>query len=172
MLAPSSDCRGCSGKESGCMCCFPPALPQASLVFDIMTCWEGCFLYIYPQCISLAWAFPACPWTSLSLQHSQYVLSCSALLVPTGRGAPVITNWRSQVCRSFKAAQNDYLHSDHLSVSSLHPFASLTQDVLRFKVALDTLLSNPVGIWLLISANSLSFNSVKHLNYYWCDSCC
>lgn len=155
MLSHSSDCRG----RRGVYVLFPPALSQAPLISDIMTCWERCFLYIYPQCISLVQAFPACPCTSLSFQHWQYVLSCPALLVPTGQGVPAITDWRSQACRSNKSAQNDYLHSDHLSVKQFTSFASLTQDVLRFKVALDTRSSNPVGVWSLISANSLSFNT-------------
>lgn len=118
MLSPSSDCRG--RREDVCAV-FPLHSPTLHLsLTQWMTCWQGCYLYFYPQCISLVRVFAACPWTSLSFQYWQYVLSCSALLVPTGQGNPAITNWRSQVCRSYKSAQNDYLHSDHLSVSSLH----------------------------------------------------
>lgn len=133
MLSPSSDCRGCLGKEeSGCIRCSPPVLSQAPLAFSIKNYMlsrmlSPCLSPIHFSCMS----FSSLPLDLLML--SAFTI-CVAVLSLTGihrvkmsclllfrNVAPLITNKRSQVCRCCKSAENDYLQSDHLPISSLHP---------------------------------------------------
>lgn len=178
MLSPSSDCRERMLREGGewtYTLCFPPVLSQAPLAFGIMTCWGGCFLHVYPQCISLAWAFPASPWIYLNFQDSQYVAMFSLTGTHWVKSSCLPLFWMWLPWLLIEGARSAWAVNQQrmiICLSAVYIIAALTQDVLRFQVALDTLLLNPVGIWPLISGNCLSFRTVKHLIYYWYDFCC